>query len=273
MQILAANPGAVLYTTFWKNNSPLMLAGKIGNVLIVSTLLWACEQLLGDGYITYINTANSRGNTAIYAAAKRGHTTVVRILLEEGATPLPANCRGETALHIACRRGHAACVELLLDAPVHALGGVTPIAAHAPVRDIVGESRYIDSLSHHGFAPLHLAAFSRNTAVLSALVQRGAALDAQIARGIERLPFLCGGSTPLHISAAQGDLRSCIVLLEGQWRHPGLDLRGIRNMLGLTPLNCALLGGHHEVVRVLVELGGRRSGRIGGGGGTPLENF
>jgi hypothetical protein len=38
-------------------------------------------------------------------------------------------------------------------------------------------------------------------------------------------------------------------------------------MLGLTPLNCALLGGHHDVVRILLESGSTmtRNGRRGGG--------
>jgi hypothetical protein len=117
-----------------------------------------------------------------------------------------------------------------------------------------------------GFAPLHLAAVAHSHATAGALVQRGALLDVPVVRGLDRAAFMCGGSTPLHIAAAQGDARTCAVLLDGQWRHPGLELRRVRNMLGLTPLNCALLGGYQEAVRVLVA-----PRRRGGAGGEPAS--
>lgn len=243
-----------------------MLACQNGNVLTVSTLLWASEQALGAQYTSYINEAASNGSTALIFACKFGHQTTTRVLLEEGASPLPANRRGETAVHVAAVRGHVTCLELVLDSPVRDMAAGAPIAAMAPVRDHAGETRFIDAHDRAGFTALHLAVLAHSHAATAALVQRGATLDCPVLRGMERLPYLCGGSTPLHIAAAQGDCQTCIVLLDGQWRHPGLELRRVRNMLGLTPLNCALLGGHHEVVRVLVDPGRRASGGGGGGG-------
>lgn len=111
----------------------------------------------------------------------------------------------------------------------------------------------MDAVNGSGLSPLHLAAFCGSSACVTVLTGKGALLDIGVARALDRLPFLCGGSTPLHIAASQGDAQTCAILLEAQWRHPGVELRRIRNILGLTPLNCALLGGYHEVVRVLIE--------------------
>ncbi|KAH7623923.1 putative Ankyrin-3 [Nannochloris sp. 'desiccata'] len=272
-RITATFPEAcAVYRTFWKKKTLLMIAAENDNILAVSTILWACEQTLGPSYLTYLNDASSSGNTALILAARHGNEAIIRILLEEGATVLPANRRGQAAVHVAAHGGHSACLELILDAPIRSSlaggvgGGGARIAAMASVRDYSGESRYIDAHNRAGFTALHLAAITRSSSAVTALVERGATLDTPVLRGMERLPFLCGGSTPLHIAAAQGDAQTCLVLLDGQWRHPGLELRRVRNMLGLTPLNCALLGGHHDILRSLLDSGSRttRDGRRGG---------
>ena len=234
MQILTETPDAIHYKTFFKQKNALHLSSEQGNVLITSCILDASQQLLGQQYITYINAAAASGNTALMLACKRGHPAIVRALLEEGASPLPANRRADTAAHLAAARNHPECLELILDAPIRTLGGVSARVAYRPVRDSAGETRFIDAHDRDGFSPLHLAAIARSFQCALALVQRGALLDTPVLRGMERLPFLCGGSSPLHIAAAQGDTRTCIVLLEGQARHPGLELRRIRNMVGLS---------------------------------------
>ena len=252
LQIATASPVALNFRTFFKRKTALMLAARGGNVLTVSSLLWAAEQVLGDNYTLFLNESDIHGNTALHVAAKHGHVTILRILLEEGCNPLCANGRGNTPLHLASMKGHASCAELLLDARVQ-VNGREITASHATTMDAIGETRYIDSLNASGLAPLHLAAFVSSHTTVVVLVEHGAILDVSVARALDRLPYMCGGSTPLHIAASQGDARMCRILLDGQWRHPGVELRRIRNVLGLTPLNCALLGGYHEVVRVLIE--------------------
>lgn len=231
----------------------LSTAVKNGNVITVSTLLWAAEQNLGDDYNKFINDVDLFGNGALHMAAKYGNTTLLRVLLEEGANPLSANRRGNTPLHFACAYANAACAEILLDCRVTPADGREVVAAQAMVLDRVGETRYIDAMNSTGLTALHLAVLNASQMTTIVLVTRGAQLDCGVGRGLDRLPYLCGGSTPLHIAASQGDAQTCLILLEAQWRFPGLELRRIRNIVGLTPLNCALLSGYHHTVRVLVD--------------------
>jgi len=162
--------------------------------------------------------------------------------------------RGNSPVHMACAYGTVSCVEVLLDSRVTSSGnGAEVPASQASVRDRVGDIHFIDAVNRGGLTALHLAALTGNHMVAAVLVSRGAQLDCGVARGLDRLPYLCGGSTPLHISASIGDIRTCMVLLEAQWRTRGLELRRVRNVVGLTPLNCALLAGHHSVVRMLID--------------------
>ena len=85
-------------------------------------------------------------------------------------------------------------------------------------------------------------------------------MDAPVLRGLDRFPFLCGGSTPLHIAAAQGDVATCLILVEAQWRQNDLELWRIRNIYGLTPLNCAVSAGNFDIVRILVSSSRRSIG-------------
>jgi len=126
-------------------------------------------------------------------------------------------------------------------------------ASQVIVRDRIGDVSFVDAMNHSGLTALHIAALTAQHMSVGILAERGAQLDIGVARSLENLPYLCGGSTALHMSASLGDVRSVMILLQSQWAIPGLELRRIRNIVGLTPINCALLMGYHSVVRILVD--------------------
>jgi hypothetical protein len=62
------------------------------------------------------NTADDMGLTALHCASKKGHETVVELLLIRGADPNVSAlaCQSRTPLHYACKYGHLDVVQLLL---------------------------------------------------------------------------------------------------------------------------------------------------------------
>jgi hypothetical protein len=63
---------------------------------------------------------------------------------------------------------------------------------------------------------------------------------------------LSAGSTALHMAAATGRPSLVITLLHAQQqRHPGMELRRMRNARGMTPLNVALLCGFSNMASLL----------------------
>jgi ankyrin repeat protein len=232
-----------------------MVAAKRGDLLALGTLLHALRAAVGEGgYWAEVNAADRRGDTALALAAKLGHATAVRLLLEEGASPLPANGRGERALHHAALAGHVDVIAALCDARVPRPAGGHGPAARAPVPERGGGAApCVDARSAQGFSPLHLAAAARHPRAAAALLARGATPDWPVMRNIDRIPVLCGGSTALHIAASLGDHRTAAVIIAAAARSPGADIRRVRNLLGMSSLNVALVGGHNGVLRLLLE--------------------
>lgn len=268
----ASCPGALQQKSLFRRRTLLMAAVKgrrtsgstrMTNTLVVSTLLWAAEESLGssDAYSEFLNAKDVFGNTALHIACKSrslSSVTVVRMLLEEGASPLIFNRRGNTCLHVAAAFCNTGCLEVILDSHV---GGTR--ASQVTVGDRIGDVPFVDAMNNSGLTALHIAALTTQHTSVGVLVERGAQLDIGVARGLDNLPYLCGGSTALHMSASLGDVRSVMILLQSQWSVPGMELRRIRNIVGLTPLNCALLMGYHSVVRILIDTP-RRDPAVGG---------
>ncbi|KAB0375912.1 hypothetical protein FD755_012555 [Muntiacus reevesi] len=101
----------------------LQQAAAQGNVTLLSMLL--NEEGLD------INYSCEDGHSALYSAAKNGHTDCVRLLLNAEAQVNAADTNGFTPLCAAAAQGHFKCVELLIayDANINhaADGGQTPL--------------------------------------------------------------------------------------------------------------------------------------------------
>ena len=95
--------------------TPLILAAAANHPDVVGALLR--HEAEADG----LTKTGRTEVTALMVASLRGHTEVVRLLLQNGASPNAANQKGNTAMAFAVSKKHTEIIELLR------AGGGTPI--------------------------------------------------------------------------------------------------------------------------------------------------
>jgi GTPase SAR1 family protein len=120
-----------------------------------------CRALLSGGADP--NGRESSTKTALHIAAELGHTEVVSVLLEAGAS-VDALLFGLSALHLAAKNGHADVCSILICAAPHLLD---------------------QKSAGKGVSPLHLAALFGREVVCDALLACGANLFSSTADGRE----------------------------------------------------------------------------------------
>ena len=76
----------------------------------------AIRELLSESEAIVVDSTDETGWTALMMAVNAGHETVVRLLLDAGASVHLKNDAQDTALHLAARRGRTEAARLLLEA-------------------------------------------------------------------------------------------------------------------------------------------------------------
>ena len=131
------------------------------------------------------NGSCSSCETPLALAAAGGHSKVVALLIQRGASTAAANSsRGEAALHLAAARGSLETVKALLDSDAK------------PDLDAAYLSR----------TPLHAAASSGNLDIMKILMDFHVDLNLMVPES---------GETPLHLAASRGHLQIVKWLVEG----------------------------------------------------------
>ncbi|XP_060547768.1 inversin isoform X1 [Pantherophis guttatus] len=201
--------------------------------------------------VTDINVADKYGGTALHAAALSGHVSTVQLLLKHYAQVDSADVMKHTPLFRACEMGHKEVIQTL----------------------IKGGAR-VDLVDQDGHSPLHWAALGGNPDVCQILIEN------KINPNVQDY----AGRTPLQCAAYGGYINCMVVLLENNadpniqdkegrtalhWLCNNGYLDAIKLLLGFgafpnhmenneeryTPLDFALLGGHHEVIQFMLEHG------------------
>lgn len=187
------------------------------------------------------DVADARGTTAIASAAANGHGHVVTLLLSRGAKPNAATPEGQTALMAAAQSGDAQAVKALMaagaDAQAKDSAGISPLAAAA----LAGNAAVVELLAPRAPGPLddalQLAAVKGHTAVMSALMDRGAS----------PLTVSADGRTPMMFAAQYGHMEAVKLL-----RQRGGAVTALDDALK-TPANHAEENGHDDVAAYLRE--------------------
>ncbi|KAL8645639.1 MAG: hypothetical protein Q9226_007208, partial [Calogaya cf. arnoldii] len=179
-------------------------------------LSWLLLKLFAAGYSGDVHARDSQGNSPLIWAARNGHGSVLRLLLDKGANISAENHEGLTGLYWAANNGHPGTVQLLLKNK-----------ANCKPRDKVG------------WTSLHRAAFNGHTGVVRTLLDNDADIEAT-----DTTQW-----TALMRAATTGNVAVTRLLLS---KSANPD---VRDMEGCTPLHHAAAFGHSQIVRLLLECG------------------
>ena len=219
-------------------------------------------------------TTDNSGRSALHQAARRGFKSNVHSLLHNGADIEAKDAQGWTPLQLAAAAGHHDTVHQLLERkPILGQPCYQSLLDSAHLRDaikakdiplaqrLLGDERImIDPASRSGRSSLHYAAKNGLVAIVKALIERGASINARIPDSIyEHWVTFLGHIpheayertwiTPLHNAAGEGHAEVAEILLKA-----GADLNAAGSQ-GYTPLSVAVHAGHTDVVKILLDHG------------------
>lgn len=210
--------------------------------------------------IHFNNKDYARWSCLHYAAA-RGATGVLSRMLDYGADVDARNAAGRTPLAEAAKRGRLQAVALLLrrGADVNSYdtqSGFTPLhlAAQynhpAVIRALLDVGANVNARNQWNQTPLWQAAWQAwhgNTEAAHVLVAHGAQIDVADAKGY----------TPLQMAARAGNAPMVKYLLD-----EGADVNHVNNK-GRTPLYQAVIGDHIQAAKLLLKHGADPNAKAG----------
>lgn len=159
-------------------------------------------------------TVGYLARTPLHIAAREGHTELVKLLMQLGALPKFVDAWGHSPLDKACFHNHTETALALLE-------GIK----------IKGKRVQANVQQYNpktGEGPLHVAAFTGNTALIEAVLKRGAPANVKTKEG----------QVPLKVSYR---------------KNPGKILAWVASNENETPLSIACERGHLEAVRALLR--------------------
>ncbi|KAK1756650.1 putative ankyrin repeat protein L93 [Echria macrotheca] len=257
--------------------TPLQLAARTGDLLEVNRIISSAPNY-GEAQAT-VNAPPTGyyGQTALQAACMRGHTDVVRALLNAGADIHAAggNNSYRNAFEVACSVGNREIFDMLLaagadvsPATITRYGGRTPLQAAAEGGHRELASRLIElganvnapASTSSGLTALQAAVWRQHHDIVRILLEHGANVNAPPAR--------YKGLTALQAAALVGDMNMVDLLLDqdADINAPGSQLNGG------TALHAAAAGGHVEIVEKLLKRGHNPNATAGWAKQTPVQS-
>ena len=246
---LLLEKGVIFFMAIEKEFNPLHWAASNGNLKMMKILLESSE--LGN---VDINCLNNYDNTPLNLACQKNHLDVVKYLIQRGANVLTVGVFGFIPLHWAAENGSVQIAQELFIAAAAVIDintkdkkGATPlhVACEYNRLEMVkwllkrgADPTIIDELNG---TPLHWAARDGNLKIVQTLFTLSSISNV----GINILNR--EGDTALHLACKYAQFKIVQFLLK---KDPDVF---IQNQFGYTPLHCAVLVNHFDIVKKLVQ--------------------
>ncbi|KAJ5627149.1 hypothetical protein N7528_004576 [Penicillium herquei] len=248
------------WTTFCNLEANTINAPEHATSLMIASwlgILGVVEKILRDGSVNIESTDSRRMKTALSFAAQEGHSDVVKLLLENGATIDSKDAFQQTPLSFAAEEDHLDVVKLLLekgaDRDSRDIDQRTPllIAARRGYSDLVdlflGVKAEVEAKDKYQQTPLSVAAWKGHSDVVKLLV--GVKVDLESKDNSQR--------TALSHAARHGCFDVVKLLLEA-----GAEVDS-RDKNQQTPLSRAARLAQSDVVDLLLQSGATVDSRDG----------
>ena len=211
----------------------------IQNTLSSMPLSQEDKELKATKIYLYDNRHLYLRETALHAAVRRGHVSVIELLMREDQSAINCtNSVGRHPQHEAVLLKNYNTLKVLLqsgaNATVHCDTGISNIQSETFV-----PGKFENNRCPCGFSPLHIAAMHGHHSIAVLLIEYKADVNAGD----------CNGSTPLHVASCQG-MSSLITLLI----NSRADIN-VRSLNGSTPLHSAAACHATGVFYSLIYLG------------------
>ncbi|KAK1941209.1 Ankyrin-2 [Phytophthora citrophthora] len=177
-------------------------------------------------YILDINCTNENGWTALLYAATNNHTSIVKFLINHGASLTARNYQNLQALHLAAAQGFLNTVKVLVEAGAD-IGSV----------GMSNMTPFLFTIKHGHFPVVKF--------LIEWLKSRNE--DEKVHELLEVRVY--GDWTPLNLAADAGNLDRVIFFTE----HDAV--LNIKNEHGFSPLHSAVVKDHRDVVKHLISIG------------------
>uniref|UniRef100_A0A0K6S734 Uncharacterized protein n=1 Tax=Chromera velia CCMP2878 TaxID=1169474 RepID=A0A0K6S734_9ALVE len=243
-------------------NQTLFIAADCGHEALVTRLLDAGADI--ETRDTQRNMFSPTRRTPLIAAAERGYTQIVEVLLDRGAALEETDDTERTAIFAACKKGICETVGLLLDrgASVFATDrrGFSPLSAsrangktHLVAQVFIqrGKQTEVDADSMDGEILLMAAIEGNQADVVDTLLERGVSPNACRKSQKQQFLFQPSPQTSAIITAASHGYTDIVEKL----LEKGADVNVVDKRHQKTPLFIAAEKGRQQTARVLIRRG------------------
>ncbi|KAJ5087232.1 hypothetical protein N7456_010848 [Penicillium angulare] len=205
--------------------------------------------------------------TALTKAVEFGHTSIIQLLINNGADINSSGESGHTALSVACRRGNSDLVKYLLNLGASPSHGLT-YAIHEKsllICQLLLEAGAVADEPIEEEIPLMMAASLGYDDICQVLLNFGADVNRLMEANDSVLRNPLGAIDALSAATMSGNIQTVEVLLSN-----GAHIRGSALAYSLTGPEDGIRDSHREICNILIQHGADLNPDLGGFFNTPL---